>query len=255
MKSALAFLGITYATSWILWTLASLVPPGTPLRTALFLPGTFTPALVALWLTYRAAGKPGVRALVDRVFMWRVEARWYLFAFLYLAAIKLAAAIAHRFATGTWPAISEQIPWILFLVGALTSTPFQAGEEIGWRGYALPRLAERIGLGGAALLLGVIWAAWHLPLFVIPATDLTGQSFPFYLISVMPISVAIAWVYAKTKGSLLLVMLMHAAVNNTPHWGPNASLAQWLSALLLWLGAGYFLWRMPKLERAPEDSA
>jgi membrane protease YdiL (CAAX protease family) len=261
MKSALTFFGLTYATSWVLWGLVSLVPPGTPFRTALFLPGTVMPAFVALWLTGRAAGRPGVRGLIDRMFMWRVPARWYLFALLYLAAIKLAAAVAHRVVAGAWPPISEQIPWVLFLLAALTSTPFQAGEEIGWRGYALPRVARELGVGGAAVLLGIIWAAWHLPLFYIPATDLTGQSFPFYLISVIAISVVLAWLYVRTHGSLLLVMLMHAAINNTPHfvppaptgnvWALNASLAQWLSVLGLWIGAGYFLLRMPQLEDVP----
>ena len=189
----------------------------------------------------------GGRSLIDRVFIWDVKARWYVFALFYMAAVKLAAAVVQRFATGTWPAI-EAGPWFVFVGATLVSTPFQAGEEIGWRGFALPRLTERFGLAGASLLLGVISAAWHLPLFFIAGTDTTGQSFPLFLLSVTAVSVALAWLYARTGGSLLLVMLMHAAVNNTPHfiplpvsgnvWALHASLAQWLSALFLWIGAG-----------------
>ncbi len=236
------FFGLTFALSWALWGLAGLVPVETPLRTALFLPGTFAPALVTLWL--------GGRSLLDRVFVWQVKARWYLFALLYIAAVKVAAAIVYRLALGAWPAI-EPGPWFLFVAATLTSTPFQVGEELGWRGYALPRLAERLGPGGAALVLGVIWGAWHLPLFFILGTDTTGQSFPLFVLSVTAISVALAWLYVRTGGSLLLVMLMHAAVNNTPHflppkpassvWALNASLVQWLTALFLWVGAGYIL--------------
>src|SRR5438046_9916220 len=62
----LKFFGLTYAMSWVLWTLVALIPPGTPLRAAMFLPGTFAPALVALWLA------PRPQELIDRVLQWRV---------------------------------------------------------------------------------------------------------------------------------------------------------------------------------------
>ena len=247
LSSLLKFLGFTFALSWALWSLAALVPAGAPFRIYLFLPGTFAPAFVALWL--------GGRAVVERAFIWQVKARWYLFALFYMAALKLAAALVHRLATGTWPAI-EPGPWLVFVGGTLVSTPFQAGEEIGWRGFALPRLSERIGLAGASLVLGVIWATWHLPLFLIAGTDTTGQSVPFFVLSVTAISVALAWLYARTGGSLLLVMLMHAAANNTPHfipppvsgniWALHATPAQWLTALFLWIGAACLLISIPK---------
>jgi membrane protease YdiL (CAAX protease family) len=154
-----------------------------------------------------------------------------------------------------WPAI-EPGPWFVFVGGTLVSMPFQAGEEIGWRGFALPRLSERIGLAGASLVLGVIWAMWHLPLFLIAGTDSTGQSLSFFVLSVTAISVAFAWLYARTGGSLLLVMLMHAATNNTPHfipppvsgniWALHATPAQWLTALFLWIGAVGLLISIPK---------
>src|SRR5207247_9266931 len=132
-----------------------------------------------------------------------------------------------------------------------------AGEEIGWRGYALPRLATRFGLGRASVLLGLIWAAWHLPQFFIPEVDTYGQSFFVYALQVTALSVAMAWLYARTNGSLLLVMLLHAAVNNakdivpsallvaTNTFGVSASLVAWLTVTLLWICAAYFLARMP----------
>ncbi|MGH7521134.1 MAG: lysostaphin resistance A-like protein [Gemmatimonadales bacterium] len=236
--------------SWALWGLASLVPPSMPFRILAFLPGTIAPAFVAWWLT-----SPEQRpALVNPAFKWQVPARWYLFALLYLAVIKLVAAIVYRIMSGTWPAMVQE-PWFAYFAATVIFTPVQAGEEIGWRGYALPRLTQRFGLGAAAILLGIIWAAWHLPLFFVAATDTTGQSFPVYALSVTAISVAIAWLYART-GSLLLAMLMHAAVNNTPHFVPpvptgkvfamSATLLQWLTLLGLWIGAGYLLFKMRK---------
>ncbi len=148
------------------------------------------------------------------------------------------------------------------------STPVQAGEEIGWRGYALPRLAARFEFALASVLLGLIWACWHLPLFFVPGNRLFGQSFPVCVLGVTGLSVAISWLYAHTNESLLLVMLMHSAVNQTLGTVPSAvakatnpfalspSLVAWLTAAFLWLSAAYFLVRMHKTQpqRAAETT-
>jgi len=172
-----------------------------------------------------------------------------------MAAIKLAAALLLRVTTGAWPAFGQE-PLYLMAIAIVFSTPVQAGEEIGWRGYALPHLSARIGLPGASIVVGIIWACWHLPFFFISGTDKSGQSFPVYLLSVTALSVAMAWLYWRTNGSLLLTMLMHAAVNNTKDIVPSAvssatnafslssSLVAWLTVAILWICAVYFLARM-----------
>jgi uncharacterized protein len=185
-----------------------------------------------------------------------------------MAAIKLAAALLHRLVTGSWPRFGDAA-WYLMLAATVFSTVVggQAGEEIGWRGYALARLAARFGLARGSVLLGVIWASWHLPLFFIPGTDTNGQSFPVYLLAVTPLSVAVAWLYCRTNGSLLLTMLMHAAINNTTGIVPSmaktttnpfvlsTSLVGWLSVALLWIAAGYFVVRMPKRNCSTKEVA
>ena len=260
MSSLVRFFALTYALAWACWLAAAASGAAAPLlamlRTPLFYLGTVAPSLVALFLTTRADGSAGRRALIDRIFLPGVGARWYVFAAVYMVAVKLAVALLHRAATGGWPRFGET-PWYLMAVALAISTPFQAGEEIGWRGYALPRLAARLGLGPASVLLGLIWACWHLPLFFISGTDTSGQSFPLYALQVIALSVAIGWLYGHTNGSLLLVMLMHAAVNNTKDIVPSAvpgagnplalstSLVGWLTVILLWICAGIFLARMP----------
>jgi membrane protease YdiL (CAAX protease family) len=156
---------------------------------------------------------------------------------------------------GTWPVFGHE-SWVLMVIGTLFSTPVQVGEELGWRAYALPRLSTKVGLPAASVVLGVIWATWHLPLFAMPGTDTSGQSFPFFLVEVTAMSVAIAWVYWRTNGRLLVTMLMHAAVNNTKDVVPSAvvgatnrfawttSRAAWLTAAVLWMLAIYFLVKM-----------
>lgn len=254
----IGFFVLTYAVTWATFiSVAALAIPATsPLGILLLHLGVYSPSLVALWLTARAEGSAGVRALISGVFNWRVRARWYVFAVAFIPAIKLAAAVVVRLLSGAWPRPGTD-PLYLIPLAIAFSTPFQAGEEIGWRGYALPRLADRFGLKGASVLLGLIWALWHLPQFFIREADTYGQSFPLYVLQVTALGIAFAWLYARTKGSLFLVMLFHAAINNAKDIFPSAtpggtntfslsaSLLGWVTVGLLWVCAAYFLIRMP----------
>jgi len=256
----LGYFLLTFALTWVTWlAAAALAAPGNTgffgVRGPVFLLGVFAPALVALALTAQREGRAGVGRLLARMGRWQVGARWYVFAVVYFAAIKLAGALIHRVAMGVWPTFGDT-PWPVMLGAILVSTWVQAGEEVGWRGYALPRLAKHLGLGAASILLGVIWALWHLPLFLLPDTGSTGQSFPLYLLKVTALSVALAWLYWKTEGSLLLVMLMHASINNTTELVPAAvpgavnpfalsgSPVTWVTLGLLWAVAALFLFQM-----------
>ncbi len=257
----LLFFLLAYAVMWACFiTVAAVpIPVHTPLGAVLLLLGAFAPALVALGLTARTEGGAAVEALFRRVIQWRVPAKFYVFAVTYMAAIKLAAALIHRVATGAWPRFGAS-PWYLIPAAIAFSTPFQAGEELGWRGYALPRLTARFGLARGSILLGLIWGCWHLPQFFIRDGDSYRQSFPVFVLQLTALSVALAWLYGRTNGSLLLTMLMHSAVNNskdivpsgvpggTNTFGFSVSLVSWLTLALLWACAAYFLFAMPKAE-------
>ncbi len=251
-----AYFGLVWALTWALWFAAAAVA-APALSIVMVYVGVFTPGIVALALTYREHGAAGVRRLLGRLVQWDVGARWFAFALLFVFSIKLLVAVVVRITTGVWPIFgAEPVP--LLFAAAIGSTLLggQVGEELGWRGYALPRLARAMGLGPASILLGIIWAVWHLPLFYILGADTVGQSFPFYLLQVIAISVAIAWAYMKTRGSLLVTMLLHAAVNNTKDivpsvvpaasnpWLLHASMVGWLTLLIFWLCAIWFLFDM-----------
>jgi membrane protease YdiL (CAAX protease family) len=263
MRSFFKFFLLTYIMSWSLWIAAAAISNGAESQPfgigkfsgPLYLLGVFAPSLVALALTGRADGRTAALALLRRTVKWSMGGRWYVFACGYMATIKLAVAVLLRIATGAWPAFGQE-PVYLMAIAIVFSTPIQAGEEIGWRGYALPRLSTRVGLPVASILVGIVWACWHLPFFLISGTDKSGQSFPVYLLSVTAVSIAMAWVYWRTNGSLLLTMLMHAAINNTKDIVPSAisaatsafsfrsSLTAWVTVVMLWICAAYFLVRM-----------
>lgn len=257
-QGLIPFLVLTFTTSWTLWLLAArFANQSVGFHDALlFLPGTVAPAAVALWLNSRS---PRPDALWDRLFKWQVSGRYYLFAVSYIIAAKLTAAVLYRGLVGRWPAFGPMPLYLLFLA-TLASTPVQAGEEIGWRGYALPRLAASTGLPAASLALGALWALWHLPLFVISGTDSTGQPFLLFALAVVAVSVAMTWLYVRAEGSLLLVMLMHAAINNTTGLVPSsrtepasafglaAPLMAWLTIVVLWIGGAFLLARLARFE-------
>jgi uncharacterized protein len=257
MGAVVRFFALTFAVTWAFFGAAVVVSrgPHVALSGLLVFVGTMAPSLVALAMSARSEG--GVAAIFGRLGRWRVGLRWYLFALGYMAAVRFAAALSGRLVTGVWPAIDPWTP-LAVMVSIAFSMPFQAGEEIGWRGYALPRLVERMGFAGGSIVLGVMWACWHLPLFVlrVPGNNEYGQSFTVWTLGVTGLSVAMAWLYLRTNQSLPVVMLMHAAVNNSPHFVPplvadarnvfslHAPLAAWLTTAFLWVGAGWFLWRM-----------
>jgi len=256
----------TFFVSWALWLIAAILTPpelSVGVRSLFFLPGTVTPALVAVWFASRS--KSTAAELLQRVVRWQVAVRWYVFAVLYIVVAKLTAAVVYRLAAGDWPEFSDA-PFYLLLLATVASTPVQVGEELGWRGYLLPRLASAAGWPVASLVVGVVWASWHLPLFFLPGTDSTGHPFIPFVLAVTAVSVAMTWLYFKTGGSLLPVMLMHAAINNLTGLVPSRAVAgnpfalratplAWVTTAILWAGALYFLFDLSPAATAGRQTA
>jgi uncharacterized protein len=262
VREVLLFFVLTYAATWTLFITAGLISEDlSSVRLPLLLLGSFAPSVLAVLLTARAGGRPAVRELLGRLLRWRVKVRWYVFAVCYLAAVKLVVAVLHRVVVGSWPRFGGQA-WYAVLVAIVVAGILGGplGEEIGWRGYALPRLTQHFGAAVASVLLGVVWACWHLPLFFLSGLDeygdQFGQSLPTYLLQVTALSVAITWLVGNAKGSLLLAVLMHSAINQTKDivpsrvpgahnmWALSTSTDAWLTVAVLWVCGAFFLSRM-----------
>jgi uncharacterized protein len=201
-----SFFVLTYALSWGLGALFAGVPLVAPDRS--FVAG---PLVAALLVAALAECRAGLRDLGRRLVRWRVGLRWYAVVLaLPLVLVGVTVALIPVFG-GTaldWTKLPDLAPTALMLV-VLLLLPLAVplGEEIGWRGFALPRLLAVRSPLTASLILGVIWSLWHLPV-VLDKPDLRVPA-PFFL-GVIPLAVLFTWLFLHTRGSLLIAVVFHA---------------------------------------------
>jgi membrane protease YdiL (CAAX protease family) len=223
------FLVLAFAISWLVWPLTLLNPNSSPLI-------PFGPAVAAATTAFLAGGKSELLQLLRQLARWRVAGRWYLAA-LGLPCLLVMVATGLTVSGGApAPELGPNPGWFM-LLGSFAFTLVTVGlfEELGWRGYALPLLQQNRPALSAALLLGLVWAAWHLPELL---SDPTGQrpALPF-LLMVLAQSVLLAWLY-NSSGSVPICMLFHAAFNTSGALvfpallGPDYLTLWWTVALL-----------------------
>ncbi len=196
---------------------SGLLPIQFPFIVYLFLGWGFVfAAIIMTWLTL---GKEGVVRLLKRYLQWRVGWKWYLVAFLLEPVCIVLGVFVNAALTGIAPDFSHVMAGEIFGESAklwLFVLPFflidfiANGEEIGWRGYVLPRLQSRYNALTSTLILGVIWGFWHLPKFL---SHWSMVSFAWFMLHTIVFAVILTWLYNGTRGSLLLVTIMHASAN------------------------------------------
>ena len=176
------------------------------------------PTLAAFVVTAATEGREGVRRLLRRIVLWRVGLRWYLFVLAGIPAIVLLSAVVVPGARASFE-LSAVPPALFLYVVAGPFFLFAGGpvfEEIGWRGFALPRLQRLHGPLLGSLILGGLWALWHLPLFLIPDWDPKGRTARHRgdcRVASVGIAVVFTWVFNNTGGSVLLAILAHGSLN------------------------------------------
>jgi len=220
------FYVLTFAVSWGVW-----IPLGFVYRASTRLPAwvvilaTITgtaPALVSIILTGLTDGIAGIKRLFRQLLKWRFGWKWYSVVILAPAGVYLAALGIYLLLGGSTP----EIIWakaVLVLLAFVTTLPVTLAEELGWRGYALPRLLTRHNALISSVLVGVLWAGWHLVGYLIP-NPLVKSDTPlfFFFINTVAFSILITWVYNNTGGSLLGSVLFHASMNTTIGFFTNA---------------------------------
>jgi membrane protease YdiL (CAAX protease family) len=167
------------------------------------------PFLAAIIVAALVDGRPGVKALLLRLVQWRVGLVWYLVALLLPITVNLAAVGLNIFLGAPTPSVAQLGGWFnlitmlaVFMVMPLAG-PF--GEELGWRGFALVRLQARYTALAASLILALPILAWHAPMFIFNGIPLGN------VLQILASVIVFTWLFNATKGSVLLVMLAHAA--------------------------------------------
>jgi len=178
-----------------------------------------SPAPVAVLLAAHAGGWHGVRGLLARLRRWRVPAVWYMVALLTPAALNGTALLLHAALGGATPELPGQLaPEQQLVPPALLPIYFlipSCAEEVGWRGYALPRLQRRHTALTASVLIGLVWAVWHLPMAFVSGSTQGTIPFGSYIVATIATAVLFTWLYNSSGGSLLLVTLLHASLQAT----------------------------------------
>jgi membrane protease YdiL (CAAX protease family) len=208
------FFALTLAVAWALWLPLVLLQDRMPAGTALFLVllGSLVPSTVALLLVALLQGREEVWRLLRRLAVWRVNLGWYV-AIVVLSALPVGAVWVSTWFGAPAPVVVATIPGVvsLWLFSILPGSAM--GEELGWRGFVLPRLQAHRSALAASLIVGAAWGTFHLPLFLLGSPTRPLALFLPFVISSVILSIFYTWMYNGTGGSLLLVVLLHATTN------------------------------------------
>ncbi|MGZ6036231.1 MAG: CPBP family intramembrane glutamic endopeptidase [Myxococcaceae bacterium] len=206
------------------------------------------PSVAGILMTVLVAGRAGLRELLSRLRRWRVGVRWYAVALLTAPLVTIPTLLALSLtSTAFLPAIiTAEDKASLLLSGIVVGLIVPVFEELGWTGFATPRLRSRHGVLGTGLVMGLLWGAWHFPLFVGSAASSGGIPPALFMAAMLfswlvPYRVLIVWVYDRTQ-SLLVAMLMHMPiVVGALVLNAEAISGEQMFLSLLVNGAGYWL--------------
>jgi membrane protease YdiL (CAAX protease family) len=215
---------IAVVISWIVVLVHVIPQPNLPTTALTIVLITFGPFAAAFIMQAVLNGRAGVLHLLKRIIRVKVHVLWYLVVLIGIPLVMVLGTLpipgaldgfdATAAGAGGWVTLLWNFPLVLFLGG-----PFL--EEPGWRGFALPRLEAKFKYWGpllGTLILGVVWALWHFPQYMMPAWAAQNGGFNppamlIYIASVLPITVVLTWIYNRTRGSLFMTILAHTAIN------------------------------------------
>ncbi|MEO7359006.1 MAG: type II CAAX endopeptidase family protein [Gemmatimonadaceae bacterium] len=243
----LLFFVLAYAISWLIWSplwlphFGILELPVLPFHHAL---GALGPIVAAFTVTALETGRVGLVDLARRMWMWRDQVPWIVFALCAPIAMLALGMLSARLAgvpSAAWTDVGKTREFPQFsAIGFLGYNifTFGYGEETGWRGFALPRLQARHSAFVSTLLLTGGWAIWHIPLFLYrPGYVTMGVAGILgWLFSLVTGAVLLTWLFNASRGSILVVAIFHATVDVAFTSSTSPFVVNVVSALITVLG-------------------
>lgn len=241
-KDNRSFFTIVFITSWLLW-LPTLINtqlikvPSIFLLLGMF--AGFVPSIVGLLMLRKKLGRDFKRHIIEKV-NFRFPKKYLLVMLIFPAQGALTLFMVKILDQG-FEVVNPISPimyipvflQILMIGGAL-------GEEFGWRGYAYKALHRRHGVLLGTLILGLLWSIWHLPLFFMENTVQSHLPMWQFIIQNTVLAFFYSWLYHKTNGNLVVMVLLHAILNTSaaifPYWQSDLGRYLGLFFLLLLLG-------------------
>ena len=247
-KQLLAFFALTFAWSWTCWLVAPVIETqSAQAASALFFLGGFGPSLAAVIVVGVTGRRDGLRDWLTKCLQCRGRWRWITLALSAPLAILTLAAALHMVLGGdvrASPAVGH-VAMLLANFGLVFLIGGPLGEEFGWRGYALPALQQRLSWRKASVVLGGIWGAWHLPLFFIAGSAQNQGSILAFFVLIVATSVFYTWLFNRSAGSIVPVLVLHTASNSWPFLVPilptDADQRPYLSVVGLVVAAAIWL--------------
>lgn len=216
MTTIVAFFVLAFGWSWAIGFAGTRIKGEFPvLSTVLMMAAGFGPSLAGLVVVAVSSNGQGLRDWFARCINWRVDWRWFALAFAFPLAVMLLAVSIHAWLGGSFPAstAANQIPLLILNFALVLVIGGPLGEEFGWRGYAMPALRTRMGWRAASLIIGLIWGAWHLPLFFLMGTAQSQMPIPLFMLNIIAGAVVFGWLYESTQGSVLPALVLHTSLN------------------------------------------
>src|SRR5215210_3141148 len=268
IASLVSFLGLVFFATWIVWVPRALESQGlldSQWARSLGRGWTYMPALAAVLFLALTSGRRGLAELGRKLLLWRIGWRWYLA----IAAIPLGAALGTaviyaltggQFSAALPLAFDLPLPLIPLIIGIRLLTD-GIGEETAWRGVALPQLLRRMNALTASLILGVVWACWHLPLVFTVGAPMGNNSIPLLFVLLPAEAVVYTWLYQHTHASVFAAALFHALIGLWTVASPAAEatdLPQLIRVILWCLLAGVLVLKyganLAGRQNAPTDN-
>ncbi|MFW9851207.1 MAG: CPBP family intramembrane glutamic endopeptidase [Candidatus Thorarchaeota archaeon] len=224
------------------------------------------PILSALIVTGLQRGKDGLREIISRITKWRVRPVWIVFAVLFVWILYIVSGMIILSMGQVWPDLSIfgqvlYMPYLTF-IGAwfLWIFSFGLGEETGWRGFLLPRLQSRYNAMISTLIVAIIWAGWHIPMFLYNE-NLIAMGFAgtiFWVIGLIFGATLLTWLYNSSEGSVLVTAIWHGTYNLfTGAQGQAAGLSAGIISMfvMIWVVIIVLVFRPRNLSRLERQTA